>query len=73
MESTLNKRLDGFQSEIAQKFDNLHYSISRITNRQHVHQEEENPKEECLIDTTVEEHYKQQIQEELIETFAEFS
>ena len=28
MENTLNKRLDGFQSEIAQKFDNLQYSIS---------------------------------------------
>ena len=32
VESTLNKKLDGFQSEIAQKFDNLHYSISRLTN-----------------------------------------
>ena len=28
--------------------------------------------EECLIDTTIEEHCKQQLQEELIETFVEF-
>ena len=36
METTLNKRLDGFQSEIAQKFDNLQYLISRLTNQQQV-------------------------------------
>ena len=42
------------------KFDNLQHSISRITNQQHVHQEEVNPFEECLIDTTVEEQCKQQ-------------
>ena len=36
VESTLNKRLDGFQREIAQKFDNLKYSISRPTNQQRV-------------------------------------
>ena len=36
MASTLNKRLDGFQSKIAQKFDNLQYSISRLTNQQQV-------------------------------------
>ena len=32
MESTLNKKLYGFHFEIAQKIDNLHYSISRLTN-----------------------------------------
>ena len=59
MESSLNKELDGFQSEIDQKFDILHESISKLTN-QLVHQKEENPKKECLIDTIVEEQYKQQ-------------
>ena len=36
MESTLNKRMDGFYSEIAQKIDNLQYSISRLTNHHQV-------------------------------------
>ena len=37
MESTLKKRMDGFQSEIAQKkFDNLQYSIYRVTNQHQV-------------------------------------
>ena len=38
VESTVNKRIDGFQNEIGQKFDNLLYSISRLTN-QHQGQE----------------------------------
>ena len=59
MESSLNKELDGFQSEIDQKFDILQESISKLTN-QFVHQKVENPEKECLIDTTVEEQYKQQ-------------
>ena len=59
VESSLNKELDGFQSEIDQKFDILQESISKLTN-QLVHQKEENPGKECLIDTTVEEEYKQQ-------------
>ena len=41
------------------KFDNLQYSISRLTNQQHVHQEEVNPEEEYLIDTKVGEQCKQ--------------
>ena len=73
MDSSLNKELDGFQSEIVQKFDNLQRSISKLASQQHVHQEEENPKELCLSDTMVEEHCQQQLQEELIETGAEFS
>ena len=36
VESTMNKRIYGFQNEIAQKFDNLQYSISRLTNQQQV-------------------------------------
>ena len=55
MENNVNKRIDGLQSEMEHKFDNLQYSISRLTNQQHVHQEEVNAEEECLIDTTVEE------------------
>ena len=55
MESSLNQKLDGLQSDLYQKIDILQYSISRLTNQQNVHSEEE-----CLIDTTVEEHCKQQ-------------
>ena len=55
MESALNQKLDGLQSEIDQKFDILQYSLSTLAIQQHVHQEEE-----CLIDTTMEEHCKQQ-------------
>ena len=59
VESSLNKELDWFQREIDQKFDILQESISKLTN-QFVHKEEENPEKECLIDTTLEEEYKQQ-------------
>ena len=62
-ENNVNKRIDGLQSEMEHKSDNLQYSISRLTNQQHVHQEEVNPEEECLIDTTVEEQCKQQKEE----------
>ena len=58
VESSLYKRIDGFQSEIDQKFDILQNSISRLTN-QHIHQEEESLEEECLSDTMVEEHCQQ--------------
>ena len=34
MESTLNSRMDGLQNELAQKIDNLQYSITRLTNQQ---------------------------------------
>ena len=63
MENNVNKRIDGLQSEMEHKFDNLQYSISRLTNQQYVHQEEVNPEEECLTDTTVEEQCKQQKEE----------
>ena len=33
VESIVNNRIDGFHNEIAQKFDNLQYSISRLTNQ----------------------------------------
>ena len=58
MENIVDKRIDGLQSEMEHKLDNLQYSISRLTNQQHVHQEEVNPEEEYLIDTTVEEQCK---------------
>ena len=32
VESTLNSRMDGLQNKMAQKFDTLQYSISRLTN-----------------------------------------
>ena len=70
VESSLNKELDGFQSEIDQKFDNLQYSISRLNN-QHVHLEAENLEKVWLSDTMVEEQCQQQLQEGLIENFAE--
>ena len=63
MENIVDKRIDGLQSEMEYKLDNLQYPISMLTNQQHVHQEEVNPKEECLIDTTVEEECKHQKEE----------
>ena len=50
IESSLNKELDEFQSEIDQKFDILQESTSKLTN-QLLHQEEENLEEGCLTDT----------------------
>ena len=66
VESSLNKELDGFQSEIDNKFDILQQSISKLTN-QLVHQEEENPEEECLTDTILGEQAQLQLQKELKE------
>ena len=63
MENIMEKRIDGLQSEIEHKLDDLQYSISKLTIQQHVHQDEVNPIEECLIDTTVEEQCKQQKEE----------
>ena len=72
VESSLNKRIIGLQSEMEQKLDNLQYSISKLTN-QLVHQGEENPEEECQSDTMVEEQCQQQPHHELIEDFIELS
>ena len=63
MENIVDKRIDGLQSEIEHKLDNLQYSISMLTNQQHVHREEVNLEEECLIDTIVEEQCKQKKEE----------
>ena len=66
VESSLDKKLDGFQREIDQKFDILQESISKLTN-QLVHQEEGNLEEECLTDTILGEQAQLQLLEELKE------
>ena len=48
VENSLDHKLDGLQSGIDHKIDNLQTSISRPT-QQHVHQEEENMEEECIL------------------------
>ena len=48
VENSLDQKLDGLQSGIDHKIDNLHTSISRLA-QQHVHQEEENLEEECIL------------------------
>ena len=60
MENSLNQRIEGLQSKMEQKFDNMQYSISRLAN-QHVHQEKEGQEEECISDTMVEEQCQQQL------------
>ena len=69
VESSLNKELDGFQSESDQKLDILQESILKPTN-QFVHQEEENlekesQEEECLTETVLVEQAQLQPQEDL--------
>ena len=54
VENSLNQKVDGFQSEIGQKFDNLLKSISSLA-QQHDYQEEGNSKRECLINTILSE------------------
>ena len=49
MENNVNKRIDGLQSEMEHKFDNLQCSISKLA-QQHGLQEEENLEEEWLTD-----------------------
>ena len=66
VESSLNKELNGFQSEIDHKFDILQQSISKLTN-QLVYQEEENLEKECLTDTILGEQAQLQLQKGLKE------
>ena len=57
----MDQRLDGLQSEMDKKIDNLHYSISRPA--QHlVHQEKENLEGECLTNTILSEEAQLQLQ-----------
>ena len=60
LENSLNQRIDGLQSEMEHKFNNLQYSISNLASQQHAHQEGENLGGECLSDTMVEEQCQQQ-------------
>ena len=55
MENNVNKGIDGLQSEMEHKFDNLQCSISKLA-QQHDHQEEE-----CLSDTMVKEQCQQRL------------
>ena len=72
MENNVNKRIDGLQSEMEQKLDNLQYSISKLA--QHLdHPEKESQEEECLSDTMAEKKCEQQPHQELIENFIELS
>ena len=48
VESSMNKELDEFQSEIDENFGILQQSVSKLTN-QLVHQEEENLEEKCIL------------------------
>ena len=68
VENSQDQRLDGLQSEMDKKIDNLHYPISRPA-QQHDHQEGENLEEECQSETMVEEPCLQQPQEGLVENF----
>ena len=61
VENSVDQRLDGLQSEMDKKIDNLHYSISRPAH-QLVHREEENLEEECLTDTILGEEAQLQLQ-----------
>ena len=72
MENFVDQRLDGLQSEMDKKIDNLHYSISRPA-QQLVHQEKENLEEKCLTDTILgeEAQLQLQLQEGLKEELAE--
>ena len=68
MENNVNKRIDGLQSEMEHKLDNLQYSISKLANHL-VHQGEDNPKEVYLSDTMDEDQCLQQLEEGLVENF----
>ena len=64
VESSLNKELDGFQSEIDRKLEIQQESILKLTN-QPVQQEEESQEDECLTESILVEQAQLQPQEEL--------
>ena len=70
MESSLNKKIDGLQSKMKLKLDNLQCSIFKLA-QQLDHAEEESQEEECLTDTTLSEQAQLQLQEKLKEEPAE--
>ena len=64
VENSVDQKLDGFQSEVGQQVESLQCSISKLA-RQLVHQGEENPEDECLIEAILGEQAQLQPQEEL--------
>ena len=64
VESSLNKRTDGLQSEMELKLDNLQCSILKLA-QQLDHAEEESQEDECLTETILGEQVPLQPQEEL--------
>ena len=68
VESSLNKELDGFQSESDQNLDILQESISKLAqqpDQEEENLEEESQEEECLTETVLVEQAQLQPQEEL--------
>ena len=66
VENPLEQKLDGFQSEMGQQFDSLQCSISKLA-QQLDQKGEENPEDECLAETILDEQVQLQPQEELKE------
>ena len=64
VENPLEKKLDGFQSEMGQQFDNLQCSISKLA-QQLDQKGEENLEDECLGETILDKQVQLQPQEEL--------
>ena len=64
VESSLNKRTDGLQSEMELKLENLQCSILKLA-QQLDHAEEESQEDECLTETILGEQVQLQPQEEL--------
>ena len=64
VENPLEQKLDGFQSEVGQKFGSLQCSISKLS-QQLDHQGEENPEDEYLTETILGEQAQLQPQGEL--------
>ena len=65
VDDNLNKKIDGLKNDFEHKWDYLQDSIENHINQQQCLEEK------CLIDTMVEKHSEQQLQEEMIEDFVE--
>ena len=61
VENPLEQKLDGFQSEMGQQFDSLQCSISKLA-QQLDQKGEENPENECLAETILDEQIQLQPQ-----------
>ena len=51
----LSKKIHTVENSLNHRIDGLQFSISNLASQQHAHQEGQNPEEECLSDTMVEE------------------